>query len=378
MKNTWKRLLPVLAVLAALCMVLTACGGSYSDSWTGTIGGITISGASKSEVAVSKDEIRLNQTYSVSKADVEAEGVKVISDTSIRNENGIIKVERTVAVSRDVLEQENGIISTLTGALFTDNDDILYVNLTFNYDDSNGLLLSVTVECEGNIAVYVVDEETGELVLKDVELDSEMNFVLSVVLNQAAEDGQITGALVSYASEMYIKANNFVSEYRSGGNVTVEQLGDCTAIGSSGEAYWALYSDGVLKISGSGEMGSYLEIEAPWDAYRDLIKRVEMDGDVTNIGPGAFKDCVNLTRVKLGSKVKIIGEEAFKECSKLNWFWIPRSVEEIQANVFESCTNLKNLYTSFLNRAAFESSVRIDSTNEGFFANISFTFNFNA
>ena len=85
---------------------------------------------------------------------------------------------------------------------------------------------------------------------------------------------------------------------------------------------WSLDSEGLLTISGEGEMddwegGDY----APW-AYYDYdimsivipndIKSVIISEGVTSIGASAFWGCHNLTEVTISSSVFSIGEGAFR------------------------------------------------------------------
>ena len=61
---------------------------------------------------------------------------------------------------------------------------------------------------------------------------------------------------------------------------------------------WTLDENGLLTISGTGEMADYTWTErAPWDANRELINKIAVEDGVTVIGAYAFCESVNLTEV---------------------------------------------------------------------------------
>jgi hypothetical protein len=78
---------------------------------------------------------------------------------------------------------------------------------------------------------------------------------------------------------------------------------------------WELSEDGVLSISGNGEMDEYLSYE--WSSYRDYVKELVVNEGVTTICYMAFEGMKNLTKVSL-----------------------PQSLEYIDGNVFSGCTSL--------------------------------------
>ena len=74
---------------------------------------------------------------------------------------------------------------------------------------------------------------------------------------------------------------------------------------------WHLTDDGVLTITGKGEMYDYSH-SRPW-GYSD-IKRIIIGDSVTTIGNSAFSDCYSLTSVTIPNSVTTIGEFAFSDC----------------------------------------------------------------
>ena len=80
---------------------------------------------------------------------------------------------------------------------------------------------------------------------------------------------------------------------------------------------YTLDSDGLLKISGSGNMNDYYIGNSPFYLNKDIKEIVIGDG-VTSIGDCAFWGCSSLTSIAILAGVTSIGESAFKDCSNLN------------------------------------------------------------
>ncbi len=81
---------------------------------------------------------------------------------------------------------------------------------------------------------------------------------------------------------------------------------------------WTLSTDGVLTISGMGDMYNYSdETVVSWYSYRDEITSVVIDNEVTSIGNNAFYDCTNLLSITIPDSVTSIGSYVFSECINL-------------------------------------------------------------
>ncbi len=103
---------------------------------------------------------------------------------------------------------------------------------------------------------------------------------------------------------------------------------------------WTL-TDGVLKISGSGDMTDFNEADfSPWYGQRDLIRRVEIENGVTSIGDLAFYGLENLVSVSLSKDIADIGNFAFAGCKSLRAISFPQSLKTIGESAFEECESL--------------------------------------
>ena len=119
--------------------------------------------------------------------------------------------------------------------------------------------------------------------------------------------------------------------------------GTCGAEGDGSNLTWTLDSEGVLTISGSGDMHGYGPSDAPWHGR---VKSAVIAEGVTSIGWYAFCDCTSLTSVTIPNSVTSIGADAFYNCSSLTSVTIPDSVTSIGVGAFASCTSLTGIWVA--------------------------------
>ena len=105
---------------------------------------------------------------------------------------------------------------------------------------------------------------------------------------------------------------------------------------------WKLTDEGVLTITGIGEMKDWGRNARPWSPYSD-VKQVIIGDGVTTIGSSAFSGCSSLTSVTIGNSVTTIGSGAFFSCSSLTSVTIGNSVTEIGYYAFSGCSSLTSL-----------------------------------
>lgn len=155
---------------------------------------------------------------------------------------------------------------------------------------------------------------------------------------------------------------------------------NAAANGTCGKALeWVLDDNGVLTISGTGEMFKYHFINEsengglhhtsipPWYEYRDNIKYIKISEGVTSIsdcafyqcenvisvdmsetvekiGYAAFEDCKKMKSISLSQRIKQINDSTFLGCESISKIVIPHGVKRIETLVFGGCTNLKAIY----------------------------------
>ena len=94
-------------------------------------------------------------------------------------------------------------------------------------------------------------------------------------------------------------------------------FGYCGGEGDGTNLTWMLDSDGVLTISGTGEMADY-QLNAPWYSFKSSVSELLIGENVTSIGQYAFWDCSELRCISIGERITRIGEGAFSACGGLS------------------------------------------------------------
>lgn len=128
---------------------------------------------------------------------------------------------------------------------------------------------------------------------------------------------------------------------------TEEENSTVTNTGSCGEnVTWSLDSDGVVTVSGTGEMsnyGWYGDVN-PNRVFQDLsgsVHKVVIEDGVKNIGSGVFFRLENLTDVTIPDSVTSIGVDSFNYCTALESITLPETVTFIDTGAFANCHSLK-------------------------------------
>lgn len=100
------------------------------------------------------------------------------------------------------------------------------------------------------------------------------------------------------------------------------------------------FADGILTISGTGDMYDYSEdYLAPWSEHCVEITNVTISDGVTSIGSSAFCYC-SVKSITLPFGLKHIGASAFFYCPNIQQIKIPDSVEHIDPYAFSFCKGL--------------------------------------
>ena len=105
---------------------------------------------------------------------------------------------------------------------------------------------------------------------------------------------------------------------------------------------WTLDTNGVLTISGEGDMKDFF-MPAPWGAYgrAQHVTSVVVEDGVTSIGLRAFADCFNLTTVTIADSVTKLGSDVFVNCVLLTGIDLPDNLTSIGSSAFSGCTALE-------------------------------------
>ena len=130
------------------------------------------------------------------------------------------------------------------------------------------------------------------------------------------------------------------------GCLPLQARAETIASGTCGESViWELSDQGMLTISGSGDMYDYSTMDnpAPWMGNRDAIKTVVVESGVTSIGAYAFYYCQSLETVTMAEGVLTIGAAAFDSCQNLRELSLADSITKIGVNAFSACRSLEFL-----------------------------------
>jgi len=126
--------------------------------------------------------------------------------------------------------------------------------------------------------------------------------------------------------------------------------GHCGAQGDN--LTWVFTNDGILTISGSGDMEDYEYWEyplgsedTPWHDYIQQITQLVIKEGVTSIGNAAFSKCIHFANsLVIPNSVTRIGDVAFAYCSGFTGSLIlPNSVKTIGCYAFAYCTGFNGI-----------------------------------
>ena len=107
---------------------------------------------------------------------------------------------------------------------------------------------------------------------------------------------------------------------------------------------WTLDNDGVLTISGVGDMRDYLSASSmPWYSNRTKIKKVIIESGITSIGEYAFSEHHYITEVQIPDTVTKISDHTFYRCDAMKTVSIPDSIRYIGVEAFYGCKSLPSV-----------------------------------
>lgn len=106
---------------------------------------------------------------------------------------------------------------------------------------------------------------------------------------------------------------------------------------------WSLDNNGVLTISGTGDMTVYSYREVPWYSNRNDIQSVIVESGVNSLSIYAFRDCTALKTVTIEDGLTTIGDFAFYDCQTLESIVLPESLSSIGNSAFTLCKALAGI-----------------------------------
>ena len=175
-----------------------------------------------------------------------------------------------------------------------------------NNKGENTVLASfMTIDTQGNITDKGGAQCISDLVVQDKQrVSGDVRYIVSGTVDVTESYGQL-----------YIEVNGYNSLYRTIhftiGTPGIPTSGTCGVQDSN--LTWNLSEDGVMTISGTGDMTDYEKENTPWFGIRKDIHTVIIKEGVNKIGNYAFYDCINLASLTLPCSIKSIGINAFTE-----------------------------------------------------------------
>lgn len=237
----------------------------------------------------------------------------------------------------------------------------------FENTDTKTYLTLASVRLNGGIT------SISQSNIKDYRSDESKCGYVKCILGKC-KVSEILSALDSY-NKTVTELNNRVAEFQER-LAEVEEICGTTGVilvsaGQCGEnVFYALYSDGSLKLYGSGATYDYSSSDSlPFDGNQ-VVQSITVSSGITKIGNKIFADCDNLKTVSLPDTVTSIGESVFAifedmvgvvrgleeitipasvksigkwafSGTKLTEIIIPANVTEIGDYVFRDCAKLK-------------------------------------
>lgn len=138
---------------------------------------------------------------------------------------------------------------------------------------------------------------------------------------------------------------------------------------------WSFDADGVLTISGTGEIKERYTSELPWTDQIKTAKKAVIGEGITNISGNLFNGFSFMEEISIPETVTAIGSDAFSSCMNLAEIKIPDAVTTIGDTAFIFCYKLANVSLSknvtSLGRGVFAycrgiESINVDAANPNY------------
>ena len=184
-----------------------------------------------------------------------------------------------------------------------------------------------------------VFESAGDMDTKCDLYDSEKNWLTSADDTDYDYNFKLTYELE--AGKTYYFVASFSGSSTGSYTFTLKQWNPWPVTGQCGDNLtWELTADGVLTITGYGNMWGYGSDSIPWREYAQNITSVVFPDGITNICNYAFQGCTNLKEINIPEGVTYIGLFAFDGCTGLSEVTLPSSITAMDNYAFKDCTAL--------------------------------------
>jgi len=122
------------------------------------------------------------------------------------------------------------------------------------------------------------------------------------------------------------------------------------------DAYYVLYSNGVMNITGGGAINDYSGEEPPWKAHINEIRELYIGADINVIGTEAFKGAASLEKVEVSTfssedEILEIRDKTFDGCNNLDELVLPEKEYRISDDSFSSTPTVYSDDADVLNYA---------------------------
>ena len=146
---------------------------------------------------------------------------------------------------------------------------------------------------------YAVENEDNEWV-SESDQQSEDENTAELVVEQEKPEEVVEKSTLELRDQETITNGNLIA------------TGNCGKDGNN--LTWTVYDDGVLEISGSGEMADYSQYSTPWKHLRNQISEIIVCDGVTRIGDYAFYELESCTKLTAAESLTSVGNGAFTYC----------------------------------------------------------------
>ncbi|MCQ2515145.1 MAG: leucine-rich repeat domain-containing protein, partial [Ruminococcus sp.] len=114
---------------------------------------------------------------------------------------------------------------------------------------------------------------------------------------------------------------------------------------------------GTLTISGEGAMTNFSTTSAPWNSYKNIIKKIIIEDGITNLPSYIFSDHTNLEKVVLSKNITNYGYYIFSGCINLKRAEIYSNMQN-GYGIFWGCKALSEVYidpsVTYITNSIFE------------------------